>query len=88
MQKPKCHDCKRKFRTAGALAMHMKDKHPHHASTAKPRRKPRWGAFFGCLAFIAAIMVAIANVKAIEANTCGVATLNKLWAVTVTPTKR
>jgi hypothetical protein len=55
----KCHACKKKFRTEGALAMHARDKHPEReapiGSQPKSRRLGLVGAFVAgiCLGALA-----------------------------------
>jgi hypothetical protein len=55
----KCHACKKKFRTEGALAMHARDKHPEReapiGSQPKARRLGLVGAFVAgiCLGALA-----------------------------------
>ena len=49
----KCHACKKKFRTEGALAMHARDKHPERE--APIIRRPKSGVLGLVGAFVAGI---------------------------------
>jgi len=51
----KCHACKKKFRTEGALAMHARDKHPDREAPIIKQRKSGMFVVFG--AFAAGICV-------------------------------
>jgi len=51
----KCHACKKKFRTEGALAMHARDKHPERE--APIIRQPKSGMFVVFGAFAAGMCV-------------------------------
>jgi dolichol kinase len=49
MSKPKCGECRRKFRTESALQMHNKSKHPHRATAPQRTRKGLVGVFFASM---------------------------------------
>ena len=64
----KCHACKKKFRTEGALAMHARDKHPEREAPIV--RRPKSGMIGLIGAFVAGICV---GALAMSAS-------NELWA--------
>ena len=55
LMRHKCHACKKKFRTEGALAMHARDKHPEREAPIIKQPKSRVLVMFG--AFAAGICV-------------------------------
>ena len=62
----KCHACKKKFRTEGALAMHARDKHPEREA---PLIKQPKSAMLGLVgAFVAGICL---GALAVSASTVG-----------------
>jgi hypothetical protein len=86
-----CHDCKKKFRTEGALGMHERAKHPARLLQAQRQvRKVRSYSFLagmlgGFLALVllggGAIALAVQS-RALEVTPEGV--MLKPWTVTVT----
>lgn len=87
-----CHDCKKKFRTEGALGMHERAKHPGRLIQAQRQvRKSRSSSFFagmlggvvGVLLLVGITIGAAVQSKALEVTPGGV--VLKSWTVTVTP---
>jgi hypothetical protein len=72
----KCHACKKKFRTEGALAMHARDKHPERE--APVIRQPKSGllGLFG--AFVAGICLGIFVMSAGNELGVGISQANHL----------
>lgn len=90
-----CHDCKKKFRTEGALGMHERAKHPGRLIQAQRQvRKSRSSSFLaGMLGGVVGVVLlggviagAAVQSKALEVTPQGV--VLGTWKVTVTPSAR
>ena len=72
----KCHACKKKFRTEGALAMHARDKHPERE--APILKQPR-SAMLGLVgAFVAGICLGALAVSASSELGAGISQANTI----------
>ena len=74
-----CNDCRKKFRTEGALEMHLKDKHStklHNVQQSRGRQIGFWGACLaGALAGFVAAAVMIGGAAAVMLREGGMITL-------------
>jgi hypothetical protein len=74
-----CNDCTKKFRTEGALEMHLKDKHStklHHVQKPRGRQIGFWGTCFaGALGGFVAAVVMIGGAAAVMLREGGIITL-------------
>jgi hypothetical protein len=78
----KCHACKKKFRTEGALAMHARDKHPERE--APIIRRPKSGRLGLVGAFVAGICLGALAMSASNELAVGISQANHMvkavWA--------
>jgi hypothetical protein len=70
----KCHACKKKFRTEGALAMHARDKHPERDPPVI--RQPRSGMLGLIGAFVAGICIGALAMSASNELQAGISQAN------------
>ena len=72
----KCHACKKKFRTEGALAMHARDKHPEREAPIS--KQPKSGRLGLVGAFVAGICVGALAMSASNELGAGISQANSI----------
>jgi hypothetical protein len=72
----KCHACKKKFRTEGALAMHARDKHPEREASIS--KQPKSGRLGLVGAFVAGICVGALAMSASSELGAGISQANSI----------
>jgi hypothetical protein len=72
----KCHACKKKFRTGGALAMHARDKHPEREAPVIRQPKSGMLGLFG--AFVVGICLGMLVMSAGSELGAGISQANHI----------